>query len=409
MATLYNIGDPLSPPQTGFFNAAFWKNGFRPFFLGGAVFAGLAVPVWSAVLSGMAGLDGTIPTLAWHAHEMVFGFFAAILGGFLLTAIPNWTGRPPLAKGALALLFGLWLLGRAAMAVLVTVSALPPLVHDLLIACDLGYLVCLAALTAREVASAKAIHNIPVVALVGILALADLWVHIATSIGVDWTRGFHTALSVALILMALIGGRTIPNFTRNWLMMNGKKPERDIPMFNRTDKVAVISTAVAVAAWIVLPEFAGTGVLLGLAAAVNVVRLSRWQGWKTAAEPLVLILHVGYLWVAIAQGVLAAAIFAPDVLPASTALHALTAGAMGVMMAAFMTRASRGHTGHPLAADGATTAMYVLVNLGALTRLAAPFLPWDYSHVAALSGVTWSAGFLIFALRYGPWLMTARK
>jgi uncharacterized protein involved in response to NO len=409
MATVYTIGEPPTPSRTGPFHATVWKNGFRPFFLGGALFAGLAVPVWAAILSGTAALDGTIPAYAWHAHEMVFGFFAAILGGFLLTAIPNWTGRPPLAKAPLAGLFGLWLLGRIAMAVLVVVPNLSGIARDALIACDLSYLAWLAFLTSREVASAKAIHNIPVVALVGVLALANLWVHVAVAIGLDWTRGFHTALSVAMILIALIGGRTIPNFTRNWLMMNGKKSDTDIPMFNKLDRVAAILTAAAVVSWIALPDFIGTGVILALAAIGNVVRMSRWQGWRASAEPLLLILHVGYLWLAVAQGILATSIFLPAVIPATTALHALTAGAMGVMMAAFMTRATRGHTGRPLAADAATTTMYVLINLGALIRVAAPFLPWDYFHLAATSGVLWSAGFLVFALRYGPWMMAPRQ
>jgi uncharacterized protein involved in response to NO len=340
---------------------------------------------------------------------MVFGCFAAILGGCRLTAVPNWTGGPPLSKGPLAGLFGLWLLGRIAMAALVAIPALSGATRDILVLCDLSYLTWLAVLTAREVASAKAIHNIPVVALVCVLALANLWVHASIIIGLDWTRGFHTALSVAMVLMALIGGRTIPAFTRNWLTQNGHSAGPLPPAFNKIDKIAVILTALGVAAWIGLPDFSGTAAVLALAALANLVRLARWQGWRTCAEPLVLILHLGYLWLVIAMAALAAAIALPATFPATTALHALTAGAMGVMMAAFMTRASRGHTGRPLTADGATTTMYDLVNLGAALRVAAPFLPMDYTQAAAFSGLLWSAGFLIFALRYGPWLVSARK
>lgn len=413
MTTVYTLdepkpGDKPKPRRSAsLFLAPVWRNGFRPFFLGGALFAGIAVPIWSMVLAGVASPNGAIPAYAWHAHEMIFGFFAAILGGFLLTAIPNWTGRPPVSKAPLAALFGLWALGRVSMAALVIVPNLPAIARGFLTICDLSYLIALAFIAARQVAKAKAIHNLPVVALIGILALANLWVHCALIQGWDWTRGIHTALSVAMVLMVLIGGRTIPMFTRNWLMQNGQG-QANLPLaFALADKITVIATALAAAAWIGLPEFSGTGVLLGVAAVANIYRLARWQGVRTFREPLVIILHIGYLWLAVALGALALSIARPDLFPTSTALHALTAGAMGVMMSAFMTRASRGHTGRPLKADAATTALYVLINLGAALRIAAPFLPFDYALTIAVSGSMWSLGFLIFAWRYGPWLMSS--
>lgn len=408
MTTVYTINEPPRPYGT-LFNGPLWRNGFRPFFLGGALFAGVAVPIWSMILAGAAAPNGSIPAYAWHAHEMIFGFFAAILGGFLLAAIPNWTGRPPLSKAPLAALFGLWVLGRVSMAALVIVPNLSTITRDFLVLCDLSYLVGLALVAARQVATAKALHNFPVVILVSVLALANLWVHGALALEWDWTRGIHTALSVAMVLMVLIGGRTIPLFTRNWLVQNGQGQTDLPPSFSPPDKIAIGATALAAAAWIGLPEFYGTGVLLGVAAAANLFRLARWQGVRTFREPLVFILHIGYLWLAVAQGALGIAIARPDLFPASTALHALTAGAMGVMMAAFMTRASRGHTGHPLKADRATTALYALINGGALLRIAAPFMPFDYGIAIAVSGTLWSLGFLIFVWRYGPWLMSPKK
>ena len=372
----------------------FFHNGFRPFFLGGSLFAALAVWLWIAVVGGLLPSSQLYSPLDWHAHEMVFGFFGAILGGFLLTAIPNWTNRPPLAGGHLQLLFGLWLAGRAAMLAFLWGNPDHAATALAVGAVDLLYPLMLVVYTARQVATAQAIHNLPVVVMVGLVGTGNALFHLAPLLHIDRRFGPHLGIAVAAALIALIGGRVIPNFTRNWL---ASRPNRPVPApFGKYDVVTLVLTVAALVGWLFAPEQVGVSVLLAVAGAAGLVRLWRWRGIYTGAEPLVLILHLGFLWLVIGLAFL----------PIS--LHALTTGAIGVMVLAIMTRASRGHTGRPLTADRTTVAIYVLVNAGAALRVAAPYLPLDYSAALTVAAIVWSAAFLLFAISYGPWLLKDR-
>ena len=375
--------------------APLFAMGFRPFFLFGAVFAALALPLW------IIGFHGLIPgvTRDWHVHEMLFGYLGAVIAGFLLTAVPNWTGRLPVSGAPLALLFSLWLSGRLAM----LVAAESTLARVI----DAAFLFVLAAIIAREVIAGGNVRNLPVCALVLCLASANTLTHLG-AFNPDITRlGERLGLGVVAMLVTLIGGRITPSFTRNWMAKRAMTPEPASP--GRFDVAVLLITAAGIVSWIAAPTATLAGAVLTSAGALNVVRLARWKGWRTTAEPLVTILHIGYAWLALALGLLGASILAPDQIASSAGIHALTAGAFGVMTLAVMTRATRGHTGRPLTADRETQVIYALVNLGAVLRVAAPLLPHYYVLLLIASALFWTCAFIAFAIVYGPLLMRAQR
>jgi uncharacterized protein involved in response to NO len=373
---------------------ALFSFGFRPFFLFAALFAGLAVPAWLAAFALGAPLGAGGNAMAWHAHEMIFGYTGAVIAGFLLTAIPNWTGRAPVVGWPLVLLFGLWLAGRAAMA-LPTAPAAAAVV-------DSVFLLALASAVWREILSGRNWRNLPVAGMVSVFAIANILWHVEASGAPLAGLGQRLALATLAMLMALIGGRIIPSFTTNWM-----KKERRTPLpvpFGRFDQIVLGLTGAALVGWIAAPFALVSGVLLGLAGVGHMLRLARWGGWRTFAAPIVVILHIAYLWLAIALLLLAAAILTPGLFAGASALHALTAGAVGQLTLAVMTRASRGHSGKPLVADTATIAVYGCIFAGALLRLVLPFTLLPYATGAAIAGSVWALGMLLFAGAYGPML-----
>ena len=214
---------------------------------------------------------------------------------------------------------------------------------------------------------------------------------------------------VITLLIALIGGRIVPSFTRNWLVQTGRGDSLPAPM-DRFDGATLVFAGIGLAAWALAPQDWFSGVLLLTAGGLHAVRLARWKGWRTAAEPLVLVLHAGYAWVPVALVLMGLAALMPAQVPASAALHALTAGAMGTMTLAVMTRASLGHTGRERKADVWTSLIYAMVLAGALVRVAAPIVlgPAQYPALA-VAATLWTAAFALFAVRYAGMLATARK
>jgi uncharacterized protein involved in response to NO len=372
--------------------------GFRPFFLGASVYAAISIPLWLWMIRTGAGPAGPFPGVSWHAHEMIFGYLGAVMAGFILTAVPNWTGRLPLSGAPLAVLFALWIAGRVAC---FFVGA--PIAAMVI---DLAFPVMLSAAVWREVAAGKNWRNAPVALLLTLFAAANLLHHLGGFRPALGDIAIRLALSVAVVLIALIGGRIVPSFTRNWLVKRG---ERRLPAsFGDIDKAALLSVVAGVLAWNTAPDWIATGALLLLAGALLVVRLARWRGLGTWREPTVLVLHLGYAWLAMALLTLGASILAPGSVPPSAAMHALTAGAIATMTLAVMTRATLGHTGRAIETDAATLAIYVMVTSGALLRVAAPILPTLYMTLLVAGGLAWSLAFVLFALRYGPMLLTKR-
>lgn len=372
---------------------ALFERGFRPFFFGAAAFAAIALPLWLAILATGWNLPTYLSPRDWHVHELIFGYVAAVLAGFLLTAVPNWTGRLPLAGRPLMALAGLWLAGRAAMAVSAAAPALCAVI-------DVGFLAALAFVVWREIVSARKLKQVPICLLVTLFALANAGFHAAALDAVDRALAERTGLAVVGFLISLIGGRIVPSFTRNWMARRGL--EAFPAPFGLVDKAALAATAVALVGWISAPEKMVTAVFFSVAGVLVLARLTRWHGWQTVGDPLVLILHVGYAWLPIWMLLSAVHIAWPHLIDASTALHALTAGAIGTMTLAVMSRATLGHSGRPLAADRLTIAIYAFVVGGAVLRVLTPFLPFDYMTLLAAAGLLWSAGFVLFAIGYAP-------
>ena len=372
---------------------ALFEQGFRPFFLGSALLAGVALPLWIASFHHGVQMPTHLAPLDWHMHEMVFGYFGAVLGGFILTAIPNWTDRLPVRGAPLAGLVGLWLAGRFAIAF----SAGWAMGAAIL---DASYLVVLSLVAWRELVASRSIKNLPICALITLVAIANIGFHLAVLRDGDAALFIRMALAIAALLISLIGGRIVPSFTRNWLVKQGSD---SLPAaFGTYDKVSLAGLGIALLCWIAGPQWSVAGWLFLVAAVLIAVRIARWRFAQTLPEPLLSILHIGSFWIVVWLALQAVAILAPDVLDASTALHALTTGAIGTMTLAVMTRAILGHTGRSLTAGAGTVVVYVLVNAGALLRIAAPVLPYDRSAVLALSGMIWAAAFLLFAIVYAP-------
>jgi uncharacterized protein involved in response to NO len=331
---------------------------------------------------------------------MVFGFVLAAVAGFLLTAIPNWTGRPPVAGLPLALLAGLWLLGRIAG----LVSALLP--AWLAVAADMSFPAALVMVVAREIVAGRNRRNLPMVAAVALLGLADLLMDLeSVGVAVPAGLGWRLGLFGTIVLISVVGGRIVPAFTRNWLAR--RRPDALPALAGPVDRAALGALHAGFFAWAFLPASQAVGGMLLLGAALNLWRLLRWRGATTRGEPLLLILHIGYGWLVLGTALLGLALLGLGP-PETAALHALTAGATGTMVLAVMTRATRGHTGRDLSADRATSAIYLLVSAAALTRVAAACMAEWSLPLLVLSAGCWVAAFGGFVLCYGPMLLLPR-
>jgi len=376
---------------------ALFAYGFRPFFLAAAVWAAAGILLWLPQYLGALTLPTTFGALDWHIHEMLYGYVAASVAGFLLTAIPNWTGRLPVTGWPLAGLAALWLAGRAAILFSGAIGGIAAA------AIDVSFLVTLAAVAAREIVAGKNWRNLRVLAVLGVLIAGNIVFHAEVLLEGAADYGIRLSIAAVILLISLIGGRIVPSFTNNWLARNnpGRRP---VP-FARFDMAAIAASALALVAWIAAPAQPLSGALLLLAGLLQIARLARWAGDRTFADRLVLVLHVGYAFVPLGFLLVGASIFV-DAVPRSAGIHAWTAGAVGLMTVAVMTRATLGHTGRPLQAGPATQAIYALVLVAALLRIVAAF-----SGSLALidtAGAAWIAGFACFVLFYGP-LLALRK
>lgn len=375
------------PPDT----FSLWALAFRPFYLLAAALAVIAIPVWAVAFSG--GLQLPIPGMWWHAHEMIFGFAAAVIIGFLFTAGRNWTGLDTPTDGLLAMLAGLWLAGRLAMAfgsgVWVAVV-------------DIAFLPVAAVLLLRVLVKAKSKRNYFVGVLPGLLALANLVFHLAVLqvIDADPLMAMHLALGLIVVLETIIGGRVIPMFTFNGI--RGIKQWRD----KRVDWAAAIATGVALLLWATGAAAWAAPVSI-IAALLQAVRVGGWNPWATRKVSLLWILHLSYMWIPIGLALIGLAQL--GILPRTAGIHALAIGATGGLIIGMITRTALGHTGRMLVAGPMETAAYVLVQLAVLIRVltvvAIPAAAVGGIHAAA---TVWSLGFLLYLWRYTPFLLRAR-
>ena len=375
--------------------------GFRPFFLGASIWAILAVGLWLGALAGLWELAPGYGALAWHAHEMIFGYGAGVVAGFLLTAVPNWTGRLPVAGWRLLLLFALWCAARIAFLTTGVNGPLPAVVIDIL------FLPCLLFALAREIVAGRNWRNLRLLVLVALLAAANIAFHFEVLAMGAPNVASRIGVAALIGLIMLIGGRIVPSFTRNFLSRIGSKC-RPVP-FNRFDMVALLFSGLALILWVARPASDITGAFFLLAALIQCVRLWRWAGMQTWHEPIVFVLHLGYAFVPLGFFLGATSILVPGGIAGTAALHAWTVGAIGLMTLAVMTRATLGHTGREVTASTTTVAIYGAMILAALLRINAGFVPDAYGIMLEIAGAAWIAAFAIFLFEYGPMLLRVRR
>ena len=382
----------------GYSGPALFSYGFRPFFLAGSAWAAITVLLWVPQYFGGFTLTTIYAPHDWHIHEMLYGYVGAVIAGFLLTAIPNWTGRLPVAGVPLSILFVLWLAGRVAVLISTTIGA------TLAAVVDLAFLIVLSGVALREIVAGSNWRNLRILIVLAVFIAGNIVFHIETSVSGTANYATRIGIASAIALIMLIGGRIVPSFTHNYLLRTagGREPGRLPHPFSRFDAISIAICGIALAAWIAAPSSIVAGWLLLLAGAMNVIRLARWAGDRTVADRLVLALHVGYSFVPIGFLLTALASLRPDIVSPSAGAHAWTVGAIGVMTLAVMTRATLGHTGRTLVASHATEALFALGVVAASARIAASFGAMEFwLNVSALA---WIAAFLGFVFVYGPLL-----
>jgi uncharacterized protein involved in response to NO len=392
MAKLLDIEAPAAPPAApdAF---ALWHLGLRPFFLVASAFASLSIALWAAQYAGWLRhpyLEGPM----WHAHEMIFGFALAVIAGFLLTAVRNWTGRPTPSGGTLIALVGLWIAGRV---LLVTPYAVAAAAVDTLfpVAVALGIGVPLLGSRNRR--------NYLFIGLLLAMAALDLTEHLSRLgvIALPERYAVQGALDLVLVIMTVMGGRVIPMFTSNGV--RGSAPRRSAMIERLAPASAVV---LLIADLLHAPSWALIAVL-AFGALVQGLRAWLWRPWQTLRVPLVWVLHAGYLWIPVYLALRALA--EAGAFPMPIATHALTVGAIGMLTIGMMTRTARGHSGRPLAADRQEVAGYALVGLAAFTRVGVPLVAMSlYREAVIASACMWSAAYAIYAVHYWPILTRPR-
>lgn len=374
--------------------------GFRPFFLLVGLYGVIAMLAWlTGLFTGMWPGD-YIPAQLWHGHEMIFGFVAAAIAGFLLTAVPSWTGRRALSGGPLIALVIAWLAGRL---VLAFDTGLP---QWLIAFIDLAFFPLLGLLLAPSLLRGKP-RNMVFLVFLGVLFLANLIFHmaIANDNRVLASSGLMLGVNTVLLIITIIGGRIVPAFTLGAVRRTDETfTILPAPLLDRAAIASILILLVIDLAW---PYSTAAGWIAVIAAVIHVARYARWKTLRIVAEPIVWILHVGYAWVII--GLALKGTYILTGIPFSSAwLHALTAGAFATMILAVMTRAALGHTGRPLVAPPPIVASYILVTLAAIVRVAGPLFPGSYAQSIAIAGILWIGAFTLFLLVYTPILLLPR-
>ena len=378
-----------------------FQNSFRPFFIAAGIWATLAVPFWLLNYFGIMIVIDNFNILLWHQHEILYGFVAAAIAGFILTAIPNWTGRLPIKNKPLAILVFLWILGRVGF---LTTAIFGTITTSLM---DLPFLIVLVLVIMREIVSGKNWRNLPVIILISFFTLGNILVHLQIHEIIDSAElGIRLSTFVLSILLALIGGRIVPSFTRNWLAQN--KANKFPRPFGNFDKISLISLVVFVFAQVIIPHHQATSLLALLAGLLHGIRFIRWKVWMTLTEPLIWILHVGYMWLCVAL-VLIGFSGLTDFVPYTSSYHALTVGAFSTMILAVMTRASLGHTGRTIKATLGTTTIFIFITIAAILRVCEPFINESGTLILSLSGIFWTLSFALFIFIYFPILTQPRK
>ncbi|HEY6825129.1 MAG TPA: NnrS family protein [Steroidobacteraceae bacterium] len=380
---------------------ALFAYGFRPLFLLAGVGALLLVPAWALDFAfGVSPGSGWPPTL-WHAHEMLFGFIASAVGGFLLTAVPSWTGQKGFAGQPLMVLTALWLAARIMIA---SSSLWPPLLPA---AVDLAFIPALGVLIAGPLLRSRN-RNTPLLLVLALLWLADLTFHVGLAHR-DAPLALHALLigiDVMLVMVTVIGGRIVPAFTAAALRSRGG--EGAVTSRPGATAAAVAAMIAVTLGDLAVPDSRLAGMLAAAAAVIQAWRLTQWAGLRTLRQPIVWVLHLAYLWLPLGLGLKSIALLEGAAFSAFW-LHALTIGVLSTMILAVMTRAALGHTGRPLVVHPVTALSYALLTGAALVRVfGLALLPLSYPLVILLAALLWTAAFLLFVVVYAPILCRAR-
>lgn len=376
------------------------SGGFRLFFPGSAVVAALVVAIWLPWYLGLINVPTALPPLAWHQHELLFGFVPGVVAGFLLTAVPNWTGRPTIKGGALLAIFLLWVAGRIAISLS---GFLGPMIS---VPIALSFLPVFAVVIARELAAAGNRRNYKIVVILVVLSLAQVIFHLELQHFGDVLLATRLALATIVLMISLVAGRIVPSFTGNWLKAN--KPGRLPTTFSRFDAAILVLSLFTLLCWTGVARASGDlqepiGMLMFAAGLAHLLRQSRWCPDRTMREPLLWILHVGYLFVPIGFLLTGGAMLLEEPGLATAGVHAWTAGAIGIMTLAVMTRATRGHTGQALHAPWTTVLfIYLPILLSATVRIAAAVFPVQTQPLLSIAGGTWVLAFAAYAVLYAP-------
>ncbi len=373
--------------------------GFRPFYLLAAIFAAIALPLWIASYVGIVQVGGYLHGVAWHSHEMVFGFATAVIAGFLLTAVRHWTGQQTPT--------GAWLAGLAALWVLARVLALTgPACPAAFV--DVAFLPVLGLAVAIPIWRSKDTKNYKILVVLGGLTVANVLYHLAylNMLPAGFTRiAITAALDVITILIAVVSGRVIPAFTANAIAAAKPRHIWSVEAVSLGSLVLIL-TAGILNTWYPLPTWAWVG-LLATAAFAHTVRLLLWQPYHKHRDAMLWMLPVAYAWIPISLALRACEQVV--VFPSAIAIHALTLGAMGGLMVAMMMRSALGHTGRTVTAGSAEIAVFMLVQLAAVGRVLSGFIrPELYQGAVIASGVLWFLAFVVFLFRYWPILTRPR-
>lgn len=376
---------------------AMFQLGFRPFFLAGAAYAAVGVPLWIAALLGYLDWQPHADWLSWHRHEMLFGFGLAIVAGFLLTAVQNWTGRPGLSGPPLMALVLLWLLARLGWLVDAPLWLLLPL--------DVVFAPVVALVMWRALWPVRQSRNYPIVLVLVLFALASLCSHL----GIYWQdmqlhrQGVIAAVWLITALITLIAGRVLPFFTRNGL--NLSQTPKPLPWLDHGLLAVTLLLVVLTLAGTTLQPAAWLGGVFFLLAAGHLLRWVRWFKWAVMRVPLLWSLHLAYAWLIVAM--LAFALWHLGLISDhSQGLHILTIGTMGGLILAMLARVSLGHTGRPLQPPRLMILAFALVNLAVLFRVVLAAVEPQLGYW--LASASWALAFILFVGCYGGMLMQPR-
>ena len=374
---------------------SFFQLGFRPFYAVAAIFAVVALVVWLRAFAGFSGTGVYLHSVVWHSHEMLFGFSAAVIAGFLFTAVHNWTGLPTPTGIVLAGLTALWLAAR----VLIFMGPAP-----IAAIVDVAFLPAIAVAVALPIIRSKNVRNHKVLAVILALAVSHGVFHLASQgyFPADLSRtSLFASIDIVVILLAIVAGRVIPAFTKNAIPEANARHEPWVEMVTFVGMILVALATLVSGSW-ALPS-GMMAVLLIVVAAAHATRLGLWDPIRTIDNPLLWMMPVAYSWLAFAF--LLRAFAALNIVPASAWVHAVTIGAISSFMLAMMMRSTLGHTGRQLVASRIDMTAFLLLQFAAIVRVVASITAGgSYRYWIVISSFAWVLAFLLFALRYLPML-----